>query len=615
MAKLIGTAGHVDHGKTTLIQALTGIDADRLKEEKSRGMTIDIGFAWMDLPEVGRVSIVDVPGHQRFLTNMLVGALGMNLAMLCIAADAKIMPQTIEHLEILSLIPLEHLVVVLTRKDLASAESILLLRKEVDTLLKEKGFSEISIFECSAKTGVGLEELKSGLVQLLKSESHQESRAWYLPIDRVFNVKGSGMVVTGTLVRGSVEARSEAVMMPSRKKVRIRSIQTHHQTVQKSEAGMRTALNLVGVKPGEISRGEIIGAVGTLYTTSLLDAQIKWVDLPKHGSRIRLAIGATEVMGRVFLNSTDSQIVQISCEKPIGVAKGQALIIRSYSPQALLGGGVVVTPLAKKRKSGEESKGITTKSVDHAVLDLLKKSPTGIQKAEVCRLLGQTGEELKPIQAQLTDEGKLLEFFDLWFDATHFEKGVQLLMDTLQTLHQHNSRTAFVPKDKVLKASGLKWSGKALDRILFHLVGQRKIKQKGSGIALFDYSVQLNSKQEKLASLIAHELEKSGANVPSPTELSLRLNVPIYGIQEVLALGLEAGLWVEVFQDIFYTAAQLEGFQRSIVALAKGKEFYAADFRSALDTSRKYTIPILEYFDSIGFTTRIEDKRFVNENS
>jgi len=347
MAKLIGTAGHVDHGKTTLIKALTGIDADRLPEEKARGMTIDIGFAYLDLPEIGRVSIVDVPGHEKFISNMLVGALGIDVALLCVAADEGVKPQTLEHFQILELLPVTAMVVALTRSDLADEETIELAKLQIADLLAKSKFASANIIPVSAHTGLGLDSLREEIAKLLRdSGSTAATGSWYLPIDRVFTVKGHGCVVTGTLARGKVKVGDPAILEPGHREVRIRAMHWHGDEVQMAVPGQRTAFNLGGIKEEEIERGQTIGAPGATFETTCLDARLRWVESCKYGERVRVAVGAAEVIGKAFQSPTDPDLVQLRLHAPVSVALGQPIIVRRHSPPDLLGGGLVEVPLA-----------------------------------------------------------------------------------------------------------------------------------------------------------------------------------------------------------------------------------------------------------------------------
>src|SRR5256714_5022836 len=489
VAKLIGTAGHVDHGKTTLIRALTGIDADRLPEEKRRGMTIDIGFAYFDLPEIGRVSIVDVPGHEKFVTNMLVGALGVDVALLCVAADEGVKPQTREHLEILNLLPVEKMVVALTRADLADKETRELAHLDVQELLKTTRFKESPILEVSATTGEGLKELRASLQVALNAEyrmpNAQNLPPWYLPIDRVFAVKGHGAVVTGTLAQGLVKVGDAAFIEPGHIETRVRSIHSHEVPLEQGEPGRRIALNLGGIKLEELHRGQAVGAPGALFESKNVDAALTWIVPVKHGQRIRLSIGAEEAIGKVFLNDTNPEIAQLRLESVVAVALSQPLILRRYSPPDVLGGGRVVVPQAKPRRKSEAGVHLaTTEDQAQAILNVLGENPNGIATEEICRLLGRTPQQLGDTFERLSKQGSALGFGGVWFTKSGFNEGREQFLNALQKLHEQNPMLAAIPREKVAEAGGLKWAGKPFDRIIAAMVADRTLESSGTAVKL-----------------------------------------------------------------------------------------------------------------------------------
>jgi selenocysteine-specific elongation factor len=387
MAKLIGTAGHIDHGKTTLIRALTGIDADRLPEEKARGMTIDIGFAYLDLPEHGRVSIVDVPGHEKFLRNMLVGALGIDVALLCVSADEGVMPQTREHLQILLLLPVQQLVVALTRCDLADADTLALAAEDVNALLEPTRFKGAPIIPVSALQMQGIDALRSELLRALSSRmsgSTDSAEPWYLPIDRAFSVKGHGCVATGTLAQGIVRAGDIAFLEPGHVEVRVRAIHSHGDALEAIEKGRRTALNLSGVRLEDVHRGMALGAPGALFETQVFDAKMHWLETPKHASRVRVSIGSEEAIAKVYVGA-DPEVVQFRCEASMACAMNQPLIVRQYSPPGLMGGGRVVVPQGRIRKKGEVATVIKASDPMEAVVQAIGDSIQGMSTEEICQ--------------------------------------------------------------------------------------------------------------------------------------------------------------------------------------------------------------------------------------
>lgn len=619
MAKLIGTAGHVDHGKTTLIRALTGIDADRLPEEKRRGMTIDIGFAYVDLPGIGRVSIVDVPGHEKFITNMLVGALGIDVALLCVAADESVMPQTREHLQILALLPVDKLVVALTRADLADADTRELVTAEVEELIAGSRFQKAPIIEVAAIKGDGIEELKIALTEALTSPftTHDPTPIclpWYLPIDRVFAVKGHGCVVTGTLAQGTVKTGDKALIMPGDHEVRVRAIHSHDESLEAGEKGRRIALNLSGIKLEEVRRGQAVGAPGALFETRMLDAMVTWVAERKHGLRVRVSVGSEEGIGKVFLSDSEPGIVQVRLEAPIACALDQPLIIRRYSPPDLLAGGRIVVPHARPRRKSE-SVAIVSKELGdaEAVLQVVGQSKGGVTTDEVCRALGKTSQDLgKPFE-ELLGAGRIRGFAGLWLTQEGFVAARDRFLAALSQLHEANPTLATLPRERVVAEARLPWSGKPLDRIIASLAGDGLIRAEGTAIRDPNFQISLSGKQGDFLARVVAQIEKAGISTPSVYDLAQMVAAPVQAVEEIIRLGVESGRLVRIADGIFYSPRQLEGIQAKVREFSLGKPFAASEMRDAFATSRKYIIPLLEYFDSIRFTLRVGDNRVVRD--
>lgn len=609
MAKLIGTAGHVDHGKTTLIRALTGIDADRLPEEKQRGMTIDIGFAYIDLPGLERVSIVDVPGHERFISNMLVGALGIDAALLCVAADESVKPQTREHLQILELLPVERLVVALTRADLADAETRELATMEVSELLASSRFEKVPVIAVSAETGEGLSELKAELAKALEGPKKVEG-PWYLPIDRAFSVKGHGCVVTGTLARGEVRVGETAFLEPGHREVRVRGIHSHGDDCESSEAGRRTALNLGGIKLEEVERGQAVGTAGSLFETTCLDARVHWVADCKHAERVRLSIGAAEVLGRLFKNEEDPGLIQLRLDHPIACALDQPLIIRKHSPPRLLCGGKVVVPQAVPRRKSEKVKAVEGKPDREAILELVATQE--LTTDEICRRLGKTPQSLGDTFESLIRAKKLLGFAGLWFTPEVFKERAKRFLETLAEAHRKQPTHPAHPRERIVSEAKLGWAGKPLDRILALLAESGKIEVNGTSVRLVGFKVKFTDRQRVFLDRIKAELEKEPINTPNPHRLSQLLNVPMQAVEEVLKLGVQADEVVGLDDGVFYTHEQIARIKERVKEAAKGQPFTAAEMRDALGATRKYVIPLLEYLDKQRFTTRVGDKRMLN---
>lgn len=609
MARLIGTAGHVDHGKTTLIQALTGIDTDRFPEEKARGMTIDVGFAYIDLPPVGKVSIVDVPGHEKFIHNMLVGALGIDVALLCVAADEGVMPQTREHVEILRLLPVQRMVVALTRADLADADTRELATDEVRELLDASRFSTANIIPVSAVTGEGLPRLREELVRALQDTEDARGGPWYLPIDRAFAVKGHGTVVTGTLAQGRVKVGDRAYLEPGHWEVRVRSIHSHGELLDSGEPGRRTALNLGGVRLEDVRRGMTVGEPGAAFETTCLDVEIEWLVEPKHGQRVRVSIGAEEAMGKAFLNAHDPTLVQLRLEQPVAAALHQPLILRRYSPMDLLGGGKVVVPLAKVRRKSEAVAVVRAQDDAEAILGALGESPDGLMTEELCRLLGKTPQLLGGVFESLSADGKVVGFGGRWVSSAGLAALRRRVAETLSALHEANPTTPAHPRERVASQAGVAWAGKPYDRLLATLAQSGDIVVEGNLVRLPGFRLALSDKQRAFLDRVKEALIAAGANVPFTSDLAAQLHVPPQAVDEILRLGVQAKEIVRVEDGIFYADAQIEQLKDVVRKLPS--PFAASDFRDATKSSRKYVIPLLEHFDSIGFTMRQGDRRIV----
>lgn len=607
---MIGTAGHVDHGKTTLIQALTGIDADRLPEEKERGMTIDVGFAYLDLPKHGRVSIVDVPGHEKFIHNMLVGALGVDVALLCVAADAGVMPQTREHVEILQLLPVTQLVVALTRADLADADMRELVLVDVTEHLSETRFAGSPTVQVSAVTGEGLPQLRETLAAALDAATDGERTGpWYLPMDRVFALKGHGVVVTGTLAQGKVTVGESARITPGDLTARVRSLHSHGQSLESVEAGKRVAMNLGGVRLEDLHRGQAVGSPAAMFETTRLDAEVTWIREAKHGMRVRLSIGAAEVMGKLFLNDVDVNWVQVALDEPVAAARLQPLVIRRASPMEVLGGGRVRIPVALKRKRSDPPPRISGADRPTAICELIGDAPEGLTSEEIARSLGVGLSELGDDFEGLRHLGVLRGFAGRWVSETGYQAIVGLVRGALQQLHEGNPMQSLHPREKVLDNVGLRWSGKPLDRLIAQLAVDGVVGVEGTGIRSADFRLQLSPKQRVFLDRVKEVLDAACVNVPGMNDLSRSLNVPPQAVDEIVRLGQEARELVRVGDGLVYTVDGLASVQARLREEFGNRPFEASEVRDLLGSSRRYVIPLLEYFDSRGITQRTADRR------
>jgi selenocysteine-specific elongation factor len=615
MARLIGTAGHVDHGKTSLIKALTGIDTDRLPEEKARGLTIDVGFAHIEFPDLGAVSIVDVPGHERFVGNMLVGAQGVDLALLCVAADESVMPQTLEHLQILDLLPVGSMVVAMTKADRAAPILREVVAAEIQEALASTRFAGSPVVPVSVVTGEGIEALKAALRRNLSGHELPVDGPWYLPVDRVFTVKGHGTVVTGTLLSGRVQEGDVAVVEPGGNQAKIRQIQRHGRRVRWSEKGHRTALNLAGLRHEDLRRGMIVGSPGLVHASTVLDAAVRFMTEPRHGMRVRASIGADEAMGKMFLNDDAPHIVQLRLERPCAVVAGQPVVIRKHSPPTLVAGGTVTVPLASPRRRNQPAEPATTGPLSERLVARVGLAPFGLTSGEASRLVGQTGPLLEAALAELQSKGLLLGFAGLWFTPMTFERASQVYLETLAALHAANPARPSVPRIAVSKQAGLGWTGNALDSIVAHLAKSGRVATVGSEVALPGHRPELEPKRRAFLDRVKEVLESGGFSPPNLEEAARTLGAPVQAVEGIVTVGCGAGEIVRLDGRVYFTSDQVaRAFQTARNVLA-GRPFTAAEFKEALGTTRKFAIPLLEHADAKGWTLRRGERRVFTERS
>ena len=614
MAVLIGTAGHVDHGKTSLIRALTGIDADRLPEEKVRGMTIDVGYAFIELPNAGKVSIVDVPGHERFVTNMLVGAIGVDIAILCIAADEGIKPQTREHLEILEMLPVGTLIVALTKADMVDADLLTLQSEEVENWLRKSRFKGSSIIPVSAPLKMGIPDLVKCLDDAVTNFSLNvdPNPLWYMPVDRAFILQGLGLVVTGYMARGHVTAPCEAELMPSGKRVRLRTIQVHDSTVSSSVRGNRTAFNITGVDLEDVRRGMVIGAENSMTSTKVTDFKINWLTQPTHGMEVRVAIGAEDAFGKLFLNDTDQTIAQVRFNEEIAATKGQPVIIRRHSPPTLLGGGIVITPEAEVRRKKDTVRYVDLANVEEGIIAAIHENPNGVQTEEICRLMGVSQQQLGDNFEVLIQQKRIMGFAGVWYQPHVFLAQANIFLKALGQIHQEHPMQLYHSREVVLKVTGQKWFGKPLERILAKLSELGKIEIEGTRVKLTTFNIMLSPKQESFLVRVEGELNKNLINVPYSSDIARDMNVPVQAIDEILIMAKNAGRVIKVLDSLYYTFDQMERIKENLRLIFGSQPFMASEAKEALGTSRKFIIPVLEYLDTTGFTSRLDDRRVIN---
>jgi selenocysteine-specific elongation factor len=627
---ILGTAGHIDHGKTTLVKALTGKDTDAHKEEKERGITIDIGFAPFTLPDGRRIGVIDVPGHERFIKNMLAGAGGIDLILLVIDANEGIMPQTVEHLHILEMLHVQKGVIVLTKIDTVDPEWLEMVEEEVRGGLADTFLADAPIVKVAAQQGVGIEELRAEIARLADEVTPRELTApLRMPVDRIFSVAGFGTVVTGTIFAGGVKVGDTVEVLPEGKPARVRTIQVHGEDQPSAQAGQRAALNLAGVERADLERGMVIAQPGLFRATTRIDARMHLLaDSPRslsHRTRIRLYIGASEVMGRVSLLEGnkilpgDDELVQIHLEEPIICEAQDRFIIRTYSPMLTVGGGTVIDPYPQREHRRrrdyvlEELVQREQGGPEVHVLQALSESP-GLTAGEIATAIKSTPEIVGEILAMLHDAGRVLPMAaGGWVSAEWLASAFDEIEERMRAHFAKEKYHVAVPKAQVLSqlgTTGTKMKPKLFDALLAMPEGQARFEVLRDKMLLRGYEVPFTLREKELIGQIL-ELYRAGGFQPASVEevrtSTKALEKTLHGLLYYLK---ERGDLVEIADGMILAAEAVEqakAFVRQHVQVAGAVT--VAEFRDGVGTSRKYALGILEYLDAQKFTKRVEDKR------
>ena len=611
---VLGTAGHIDHGKSVLVQALTGIDPDRLREEKERGMTIDLGFAWLKLPSGREVGIVDVPGHERFVRNMLAGVGGIDLAMLIVAANEGIMPQTREHLAIVDLLEISNGIVVITKKDLVDEELLILARMEVEELINTTTLSGSPVVAVSALTGEGLPELVAMIDEMISStEPRRDLGRPRLAIDRVFTMAGSGTVVTGTLIDGSLSVGQEVEIVPPALKSRLRGLQSHKTRLDTATPGSRVAANLVGINTSQLQRGDVVTRPGGLTPATLLTLNLQllgYLHRPlKHGTTVSFHTGAAEAMAKVRLLEGDelkpgqSTWAQVTLDRPTVAVNGDHFIIRS--PMETLGGGRIVEAPAKRLRRFrpdviENLKAKEAGTAEEMVLALVAtKQPlaTSVLVSE----LNLKADEIKDAVDTLVEQGKAVDLGEedhpLLVTAGKWEGFIQITTTTLQEYHRKFPTRLGMPKLEL--GSRLKLGAHAATAIQ-KLAAQGVVVDEGMLVRLPAHQIQLTQVQRAkmdafLRSLTGNPYAPPGDLIPEP---------------DLLNLLIEQRQVVKISNDVVFAASAYDEMVAKVTARIRAQgQVTLAEARDMFQTSRKYAQALLEHLDGKKITRRVGDVR------
>ena len=623
---IVGTAGHIDHGKTTLIKALTGRNTDRWEEEQRRGITIDLGFTYFDLKNGDRVGIIDVPGHEKFINNMVAGVVGMDLVLLVVAADEGIMPQTREHMDILGLLGIKKSILVINKCDLVDEEWLELVEEEIQEELEGTFLEGAPVVKVSAATGQGLDELTDTIQQLMSDEvvAKDTQTIPRLPIDRAFTLSGFGTIITGTLISGTITREDVLEMYPIGKECKIRNIQVHGQNQDKCYAGQRVAINLSNVKKKEIRRGCVLAPKNSMKNTDLLDVKLKVLEdsmriLTNH-ERLHLYTGTSEILCRAVLldkeqiGPGEEGLVQLRLEEEIAVKRGDRFVVRFYSPMETIGGGIVLepNPVRKKRfdaQAIEELKKKESGSLgDVMELQIKEHGDTMITLAELAKVMAHSVDELKEYLEELEESGTIFVFpmkkdTYLWHRDSEFAVR-QKIEETLQKYHSENPYRYGMKKAEIHNTFLKKIKPNIFDAYIERMTGENVYGRREEYLSLPGYEVPKDAMYLQTEKLIEDTFEKAGYDFVRFSEIDFG-KIPRQTAEDVVLMMIDEGKVLRINEEMFTMKHLMDEAKEKIQNHLKEENLITiAQVRDMFSTSRKSAKPILEYMDSIKVTKK-----------
>ena len=623
---IVGTAGHIDHGKTTLIKALTGRNTDRWEEEQRRGITIDLGFTYFDLKNGDRVGIIDVPGHEKFINNMVAGVVGMDLVLLVVAADEGIMPQTREHMDILGLLGIKKSILVINKCDLVDEEWLELVEEEIQEELEGTFLEGAPVVKVSAATGQGLDELTDTIQQLMSDEvvAKDTQTIPRLPIDRAFTLSGFGTIITGTLISGTITREDVLEMYPIGKECKIRNIQVHGQNQDKCYAGQRVAINLSNVKKKEIRRGCVLAPKNSMKNTDLLDVKLKVLEdsmriLTNH-ERLHLYTGTSEILCRAVLldkeqiGPGEEGLVQLRLEEEIAVKRGDRFVVRFYSPMETIGGGIVLepNPVRKKRfdaQAIEELKKKESGSLgDVMELQIKEHGDTMITLAELAKVMAHSVDELKEYLDELEESGTIFVFpmkkdTYLWHRDSEFAVR-QKIEETLQKYHSEHPYRYGMKKAEIHNTFLKKIKPNIFDAYIERMTGENVYGRREEYLSLPGYEVPKDAMYLQTEKLIEDTFEKAGYDFVRFSEIDFG-KIPRQTAEDVVLMMIDEGKVLRINEEMFTMKHLMDEAKEKIQNHLKEENLITiAQVRDMFSTSRKSAEPILEYMDSIKVTKK-----------
>jgi len=627
---ILGTAGHIDHGKTSLIKALTGINTDRLKEEQLRGITIELGFASMDLPSGQHIGIVDVPGHEKFVKTMVAGATGIDMVAMVIAADEGIMPQTREHMEICTLLNIQHGLIVLTKRDMVDEEWLELVTEDVRSFATGSFLEDCPILPVSSTTGQGIPELIQAIEALIASIPERSSTNLFrLPVDRVFTMKGFGTVITGTLISGMIRVGDPVMIYPSGVTSKVRGIQVHNASVEHAVSGMRTAINFQGLEKASINRGDVLSSPNALTSSFMVDVGLHLLKSNKkpvkNRTRIRFHTGTSEVLGNLILLDSEelspgsSIAAQLRLDAPVAVVKDDRFVIRSYSPVRTIGGGGILNPIPQKHKrfkpevfSGIQKLGDLS-SEEVITYHAEDAGYQGISFSDLRIMTNISDKKLDgSIQRLLSD--KVLLMIDreqrTFIHRTCFEQLTSEACGLLNAFHKFNPLKPGMPKEELKSRLPPQISSKLFTLMIQQMVKSGQVVQEENMVRLSTHTVSLGQDQTDVRKKILDAYQQNGLTPPYFKEFCKTQNLDETKSKEVLHVLVDEGLIVRIKDDLYFHQEAIHMIKKRLVEfLNVNGEITTPQFKDMTGASRKFVIPIIEYFDARNVTIRVGDIR------
>jgi selenocysteine-specific elongation factor len=627
---ILGTAGHIDHGKTSLIKAITGTDTDRLKEEKERGITIELGFASLDLPSGEHLGIVDVPGHEKFVKNMVAGATGIDIVMMVIAADEGVMPQTREHMEICTLLGIQHGLIAMTKTDMVDEEWMELALEDIREFSQGTFLEDSPILPVSSVSGQGIPDLVKTLDEIAgQLPSKRPSNLFRLPIDRVFTMKGFGTVITGSLVSGKISVGDTIMIYPSGITSKVRGIQVHNLSAKSAESGMRTAINFQGLEKAAVNRGEVLSTPGSLVNSYMVDVSFHYLSSNqkplKNRNLVRFHTGTSEVMGYLMLLEQDelppgqTAFAQLRLDAPVAIVRADRFVVRSYSPVRTIGGGHVLNPAPQKHKRLkaeviEKLRDLTSDDPDVVISYHIEQSGYGGVSFSHLKIMTNLPDKQLETQLQhLLSQKKIIQTDKdnrIFIHQTTFETLKEKFTENLNDYHKANPLKAGMPKEELKSKFPLLTDVKLFNQVINQMIKSKQIVQEENTVRLEGHRISLGQDQADVRQKITRIYRNGGLQPPYFRDVVKGLEADPKHVQDVMMLLVEEGQIVKTKDDLYFDARAVADLKSRLVDFLKTNgEITTPQFKEMTGVSRKYVIPLIEYFDAKNVTLRVGDSR------